>query len=877
MLSEFVPSDDGFVHRLSQKLNEVRKNALPVFADFLKRPGTSSLRKGIMPIISKHDWPEWSSILFEVLSKEPELAVFDEGCAALGILGTKSSWKTLQRLKTVRKDRDRQIILDRELNELEPRQPLSYYLGRLLEGENNPRLAAGGARMVAVVASPQDIPAIIGAFQDGDKLAKRMLLRIIPCIPCEETENFLAIILKKSAVDLADGRSLLETIGRFAGLARPSVKQECQAMVTDLFKDKARDVVGELNAALSQTDAETAHLFEALEEFADSSTSTFALEALRLLVEGKLARFSVFLSERSEEVEKSLEDVEIVLDCAADALARLVREGGAKTEDTLPHFRSVFNMHLGGNVFLDSYIELISHEDTEILDELLADPDYERRFVIMDAIGAKENDHFIHFFLKAVKDPIMDVGQLAVQHMGKLRKGQELFMDYFKSGQRDKMRLAIWGFKEIRLHEAADLLLDFIVEASESSFSSNELLVEAAGALSNLRIAKATPVFLQLLHDGQPLVLQTALAEALVALQLTEAALGLLGKAKSLKHAEILFIVLEGVLPPFDSFEHPFQMENWEEYQALLDRCCDAREGDGQRFRALCAMEHLYVLDIGVYEKLSERMSDYLSQLRTKDSWDKNANDRLTAILKEIAKRCESLKQLNQKETELTTIMQRTAPKGSLRTEAINSLRDKLLDPGLIIKAEMAKTLATYVSTQLKVTDQEWRDVASLCEIAGISRQKSLIEPIKTIYGRSTGLGLKSAARNALLKLGLSESDINRREKISTVLILEPSAFFRKRMVEALKDTWVVRDASSQEEAEKLMDVTATDLLISEYITSNGEMMQWLQGMWEKHKLQYVYLCTSNHDLSKLGEPPWLIGVLHKPFPMEKLIEDIQG
>jgi hypothetical protein len=54
-------------------------------------------------------------------------------------------------------------------------------------------------------------------------------------------------------------------------------------------------------------------------------------------------------------------------------------------------------------------------------------------------------------------------------------------------------------------------------------------------------------------------------------------------------------------------------------------------------------------------------------------------------------------------------------------------------------------------------------------------------------------------------------------------------------------------------------------------------MLGWLQSMWDKHLMRYVHICTSNRDLSKLGEPPWLVGVLYKPFPMEKLMDEIRG
>jgi len=878
ILSEYVPSDERFAQKLSQSIGEIGKNSLTVIGEFLTRPGTSSLRKAVLPLASKHDWPEWTNLLFEILSKEPELAVFDEGCAVLGAIGTKSSWKTLQRLKTVRTDRDRQIILNRELNDLDARQPLSYYLGRILEGENNPRLAALGARMASAMATHQDIPAILDAFQSGDKLAKRQILRILPCFQCSEVTEFLLYSLVNAAEDLINNQKLRETINHLGKMPKPTARQECQKLVTEQFRDRAGNIVGELSAVLGEKGAEAAHLFDALEEYADTPTRSFVLEALRLLVETKFTRFSVVLNERTDEIETRMEDQAVVLDCTAAALERLVKECGAKNEDVIPHFRKVFNLRLGGKLFLESYIDLISHQDTDILDELLADPDYERRFIILDAVGTKEDDNYIDFFLKASRDSIIDVGQRAIQHLGKLRKGQEIFLEYFNSGEPEKMRLALWGFKEIQMQEAADLLLEFINKDLEGSSvnTRNDLLVGAANALASLRVSKATPVLLQLLHDGQPLQLQIALAEAIAAMESPEAALGLLAKSKSLRHPEVLIILLQGALPPFESFDNPFPMEHFEDFQKLLDRCCDDREGGGQRFPAYCTLENLYILDIVKYDALLQRLSDYLSIMRTKGDWDKEANDHLSAIVKIMVRRCESLKQLNNKETELTTLMERTAPKGSLRSEAIATVRAKLEDPDLILKLEMAKTVAAYVTAQFKVEGQEWRDQANLCEIAGLCRQKELIEPIRLIYNRSTGIGLRNAARNALLKLGLSEADINRRDPITTILILEPSAFFRKRMVEAMKDDWNVRDVGTKEEAEAMLAETKADLLISECIEPDGGLLNWLQTLWGNNMFKYLYICTSKHDLAVLGEPPWLIGVLYKPFPMEKLLENLK-
>jgi DNA-binding NtrC family response regulator len=107
--------------------------------------------------------------------------------------------------------------------------------------------------------------------------------------------------------------------------------------------------------------------------------------------------------------------------------------------------------------------------------------------------------------------------------------------------------------------------------------------------------------------------------------------------------------------------------------------------------------------------------------------------------------------------------------------------------------------------------------------------------------------------------------------------VIGPSAIFRNRQGDALKGAgkWEVREASSKDEADGLLKESKFDLMIAECVEEGGKLLGWLQSAWDQNKVKYVYLCTSNRDLSGIGEPPWLIGTLYKPFPMEKLLEDI--
>lgn len=148
------------------------------------------------------------------------------------------------------------------------------------------------------------------------------------------------------------------------------------------------------------------------------------------------------------------------------------------------------------------------------------------------------------------------------------------------------------------------------------------------------------------------------------------------------------------------------------------------------------------------------------------------------------------------------------------------------------------------------------------------------MEPLKEVFHRATGLGLRSAAKESLLSMGLDEAGITRRAPIKTILLLEPSAFFRKRLLNSLSGRWEVREAGSRTEAEALLAQQSTDLLISEQADALGDLRPWLQVQWETRLCRHVLLSTAARDTPQ-GEP-WLMDVLYKPYTPEALLKALE-
>jgi hypothetical protein len=463
----------------------------------------------------------------------------------------------------------------------------------------------------------------------------------------------------------------------------------------------------------------------------------------------------------------------------------------------------------------------------------------------------------------------VDVANRAMHHFGKLPSGFPMVLEKFQSGHVEQMRTALRIFTENGTKAAAAPLMDFL-----RTDGRDDLLLEAVGALGAIRHAEAAPALLDLLHDGKPARLQEALVEALAALATPEAGLGLLSKSLQLKLPQVLIRALEGAMAAFPGFERPLPQEALADLEQLIKRCCDEREGEGQWLRAILATQHLYCFDQDLYARLKDSFSDFLFDLRTKGDWDRETNDRVAAVVKELGRRSASLNQIASKEEKVRLLVQGVPAQGPQRAPALLALREVLQDPEFILRAELAKELAAFVQQELGRKEQDWREMARLCEIGGLTRQLELAEPLKGLFNKATGLGLRSAAKEALLALGLSEADISRRAPIRTILLLDPSAFFRRRLLTALGEGWDVREAGSRTEAAPLLSERPVDLLISEQMDGMGDLRPWLKMQCETRRCRQVLLSTAARDAAP-GEP-WLMGVLYKPYAPEALLKALE-
>lgn len=875
LLAEYSGDDNTFRSRLGGLLQQHRRQLVRELGRRLGQTTTpKGIRRGILAQIARFDWAEWTPHILAALQQEGDLGVFDDGCAALGLINTREAFEALKQLQTTRNDPDRQTILARELSQFSAQMSLDHYVNRLLEGNGNAKLAIAGAKILAAAASPAELPALSEAYSQGDELTQRLVLRVLCALPGPEVLAFLLHQLASVRDECLDLLALAEGLRKVQPLQRASLKPEMAHQVVNRFQARVPEAQILVTKTSELEGTELGQELDPLKAVVQGACDRFTLEAYILLVEGKFARFSAFVSETTEAVEKRLEQLNSAVDSLAETVAYRISQGLASFEEVRSVLLSILKAHLGGEGFIQAFLFHLPAQEVRVLDELLADPDLVRRQKYLNALGSREDDALVPFFMKAMQDSIVDVGLLATHHLGKLPSSFPALMELFNSGHHDQVRLAIRVFGENQCRAAAEPLLDLLQRDTR-----DDLLVDAADALASLGYAPGAPILLSLLHDGKPLSLQIALAKALGNMGTPDSSLGLLERAASLKQAMVLILCLEGAMVAFSGFDHPMPSEKAADLLQLAERCFDDREGEGQRLRAMLAMQNFYAFDREAYDRLRDRFSDFLFDMRTKENWDRENNDKVASVIKELNRRSTSLGLIAKKEASIREKIQSLPAAGPKRVDTLLALRDALQDPELIIRPQLADELETFVVRELETSDTEWREVAHLCEIGGLSRKEDLRAPIRDIYQRATGLGLKSAARSALLSLGLSEADLNRKPPVHSILVLEPSGFFRKRIMNALGATglWTLSEASNRQEADKQLELAPVDLVLTESQDGEGDLGAWLEERWGQRRFRQALFSTSNRDLGELAEATWVLGTLFKPYPPEQLLRALDA
>ena len=873
LLSEYSSGNRSFEAQFQKSLSALQQQALPELGQRLARTTTSrGLRWLILQACETFDWPEWDAPLIQMLQMEEDMELFQEGCTALAGLCTKRARGELLRLRELRKDPERQAILDLVLANYEPRYSLEDYFSWLQAGQSNSTLARLGAMGLSTLCGPEQIPELMEVIAHGDALARRLSLRTLAFLQDPSVNSLLLFLLQKASVDRHAFRELRAFAPTLEGGPKENLRNRLLTLLGERFGEAAPEAVAALRLELGKPQGRASERLAELAPLASHPRDHFLLKASSLLAEGTSGAIGPLVRKTLGEIPAQEAACAALVDETAGLLAAKVESGDLPLAEVLPVLEEAFLTSAGGDALLIAYLRILPPEDKPRLERVLAVPDITRRERCIEILGAREEDALVPVFLKAMNGPDVGVSRLAVRQLGKLASGAPAMMVLFRSEQLEGMRQAVHFFGENRIKAATKPLMSLL-----PSESPDDLLVDAAVALGKIGDPVATSAMLTLLHDGKPLLLQVALAEALGSFKTPAASLGLLAKAERLKIPQVLILALEGALSAFPSFELPFPSEQVKALEMLTDRCCDPREGAGQWARAGLALKNLFVHDGDCYRWLKEKFATFTLAARHHSNADREAAEHMGEVLRLWSFRATSLSMLDEREEALKAQLEALPSPGEKRILGLAKIQETLSVPELVLSQAFSKCLVEFVASELAQASTDAVASILLCEIGGLLGTSEMVTPLRDVYAHAPTQPIKEAARKALLALGIPERDIDRRGPIKKILVLEPNAFFRKRLASALEAKGrTIAVVSDRNEAGIALGKGPVDLILSESQDPQGDLGPWLELQWEQRRCAWVLLSSASHDLGTLAGKPWVIGRLYKPYPLSELAQAIE-
>ena len=864
LLNAFDENDPRDLRFFQQLLGQILEEALPELSDRLVRPSTSrALKRLIMASPAHYPHPEWTPVLLRALLHESDADLFEDGCRGLVQIGGMAETDALRQVARQRQEPVLQAIVARKLAWLEPRQPFGYHFQDLLLGGQNPRLSQQAAQHLSAASSLDHLEDLQVACDHPDNMVCLLALKVISAIQHPRSGWFLM-----ERFSDACGTLLLDNqLRAIQEQIRRAPAQSVKNVVLDLLRScpgaaPFMDTLAEIEKLLEDPAADALPLVQRLRPEIQGIREVRLVDCLADLALGHSVRLTNLMPEPLDEIRQRTQRLQSILDACAEGLAMFARRGTLEKGVVLPLFQRAYEGGAGGDGFGRSFAELLDEGDKAQMDLILHASNHHWREEGIKVFGERASSELIPFFMEAMSDPIVDNAQLATRYFGKMPGAFETALALFRSDKVDQVERAIEIFSLNGMVEAGPFLVEYLEHAERE-----DLVIAVIKCLGALKYQPAEEVLDRLLRYGLSPRLAGALAEGLVALTSVGAARRLLGKAKDLRNPEILLLALAGIFQVRPGFQQSLAPEEAAQVEQVLEACFG--EGGSCRLRAIEACSGLWALDAGIYERLEDRIAAMFAEQAKRPTWDRDQQQLASAVMRDMQRKRKDLEKLAAQGSRVRELAAACVP-GDVKQ--LRKLARALEEPGLVLGFEARGELEAMIGAGLVRPGTDQGSLEILCGLAGLVRGSSLREPLEDLLLRCAPHSrLHAACAGALNLLGEGTAQLPAAPGRQDVLVLDPSAFFRKRILGALQGHRV-REARDRAEAEAMLQEAPADLLISESADASGDLQEWFVGLWQARRIRQIILSTNSREALEPEERPWLLATLFKPFPMEDLL-----
>ena len=848
-------------------------NCLQELGNRLIRPSVpAALKRCIYGLPIRLPWPAWTPVLQRALMTENDAEMFEEGLRSLALLGGPEQTNALRAIAYQRVEEPFTTILNRKLEWLESRQGFEYHLKDLLQAGRNPSLALRAADHLALICRAENLAPLQEAALLEDVHVSRHAFRVIASLREPEAGAFLTARFEEMGAALEDGRHLREALEPLRKLSPKAQAEQLMKRVAAAMQGRAAAALESLNSALAEEGGNPAPSLERLKAEAVGGYEPRLIEALEIVLSDRPGRLGTLTAQVAEELRRGAPRLHGNLSECSLGLVQQTRLGILQEGAVVERLAWAYARGLGGDSVAWALATLTEARDERGLDLILQNPDHRAREAALTVLGEREDPDLLSFLFRATQDPIADLALKVTQYFGRLPGAFQMTMDLLHSGAPDKFRQALRIVEANAMRAACEPLLALLEETPRE-----DLLCEGARTLGLLRYQPALPELLKLLHDGQSAKVQNALGETLKALALPEAALGLLDKCQQIRNPDLHLHAIQGLGAVFQEFDDPIPLDWKERVVHSLKACLD--EDIPHRLAAIEAMPSLWMLSTDFYEGMLRPLEGHLAEQRKRPSWDRGQIEMAGSVHKVLEQRLGELAKLASSASQMGGHLAKFPADGRCDPIELRALlglagpQSPLWQwPGLHGELE------ALVSAGLLARGQDPRTLVALCELASRLRTTSCTEAAHALYRRTGPESLLRATLGELLRRTGDSAILEVTEPVpENVLILEPNAFFRRKLTTCLQDRGIrIREAQDRFEADALLDAEPAEVLVSESADAAGPLYDWIMAQWRGWKIQRVLLSTSLREPREVRQEPWFHGSIAKPYRSEMLLDRLR-
>ena len=551
-------------------------------------------------------WPEWVPILARILRYEADFAIFETGTRALGRVGNEEALEALRERIGMRQGSEFKEVIAGVLSETDPAEAFNHHLSRLLEGSANPGVANEAAQRLTRLVDGDCLEQLKAVAMHPDLLVFRHALLLIANVFTPEAAEALLVIFKENHDEVLADRHLKEALGTIRSSPPAVARETAQEALKD--QGKVPDPQGLIRA--------------------------FFIQVLYATEEGKPNQLLPVLTQAVEAMHLRSRRLGFAVDAAAEGLAGMVAKGLLDGSRVLGPLIEGYREQTGREGLARALARLVPSDAAEIHQLILSGPDGAQRAAAVEILGDRLDEDLQPALLQACRDPLTDIADRALFHIGRLASAEVLAHHLLHSSAPEDLGL---GLRLVAGHRFTALVPD-LLELMKNA-NREDLALQAIETLGAVGAAQSAQPLLEMLHSGQSPRLQTALAQALRDLKQPDVALTLCSKADEMRQSSLHAVAVEALAGAFSTPEHPLPSEEGLRLLDQVKRAWNDRNPWALRLRLILALHGLCLDHSETWRIINDMVHEVLNEKRPLGAWTPGEFHQIQAISRDFAKR----------------------------------------------------------------------------------------------------------------------------------------------------------------------------------------------------------------------------------------------